>query len=286
MSVRSLLDAPTTARGLLPPATTDEEAPVRELRPRPTHVLGALAAPASVADYLRLVGGVETDRLVLGLVLHAAPGERAVVRPDRQWQASLVVRDTDVDASLRRHAASCGASVRVAVEALSSFDRPVAELGLAERYDAVHADVVVDRLGGRIARVVSRRATLTADEAAEIAERSLAASFMGSRRSIENLRDGLVEESHLDAVECVPAFLTALFALDGRIRPSNRHLRWELEAYPLADPAWPAVRVMHAARVIATTGAMFEQRNVMRDLARLARERGLGHAVDEHDLDA
>jgi hypothetical protein len=71
-------------------------------------------------------------------------------------------------------------------------------------------------------------------------------------RSLKSHRDGRPELAHLDAAESVPYLLTALFALDRRVRPYNKYLRWELERHPLSDPRWSVnLLLVDLRRIIA-----------------------------------
>ncbi len=274
-----------------PPTQEREEATRPQLRDvsAPTHSepesARELAATERVREgahaYLGLVAEAQRDDRVLGVVLVGAPGANAIVRPDGHWDVRLVVDASDIEACTRRYVTAPGDVVHACVVPVEHLEVRTESLSRGERYEAVHADVVIDRLDGRIARVVASRATVARGEGARLADRALRAYLDASLRSTTSLRDDLVVEAQLDAIESVSPFLSALFALHERVRPTSRYLRWELEAHPLGGPAWTADRVLTAARVIAGTGALFEQRRLLIDLEALARSRGLGTPFEE-----
>lgn len=92
-------------------------------------------------------------------------------------------------------------------------------------------------------------------------------------------------EAHLDAAESLSPFLTALFAIHGRVRPFNKFLRWELEEYPLGAETWSAKELLPRLEAITASGALDEQQALFRDVEQLAREHGLGSVIDGWEPD-
>lgn len=103
-----------------------------------------------------------------------------------------------------------------------------------EAYAFVHADVVHDRLGGRIAEIAAAKEFLPEDLSARAAPRALDAYINAAVRVAKGRRDGQLDASILDSAEAVEPALEAMFAMEARIRPYNRYLSWELERHPLA----------------------------------------------------
>ncbi len=52
-------------------------------------------------------------------------------------------------------------------------------------------------------------------------------------RPAKNRRDGNTEAAVLDAAESVASLLDVVFTVEGRVRPYNKFLRWELDIPPL-----------------------------------------------------
>ena len=82
-------------------------------------------------------------------------------------------------------------------------------------------------------------------------------------------------EGRLDASETIPPLLTTAFALEGRVRPFNKWLRYDLEREPLAIEG-----LVERIDRIRRDADLAEQRAMFRDVERLAREAGHGAAVD------
>lgn len=63
-------------------------------------------------------------------------------------------------------------------------------------------------------------------------------------RALKSDRDGRPLEGRLDAAESVPWWLDVVFTLEGRVRPYNKYLAWELREHPLGVPEWSAERLL------------------------------------------
>jgi hypothetical protein len=238
-------------------------------------------------DYTSLIEAARADDRVLGLVLTGSRGREAFVRPDSDWDVRLVVRDDALAEAERLFATPRGAPVEAVVFPLMGFEK-TGEIGSPDewdRYSYTHAQVVLDKLDGRITELVAAKGVLQPVEARDIAGRMLDTYINSYYRSAKNLRSEQRIESHLDASEPVPPFLSALFAMHDRVRPFKRFLRWELEQHPLGEETWDAEALLPRLQTITATGARDEQRRLFRDTERLAREHGLGSVVDGWETD-
>jgi len=180
--------------------------------------------------------------------------------------------------------------VEVAVFSLSGFRDRVGAIGSEnewDRYSYVNAQVVLDKLGGEIGRIVAEKGVLPAEAARVIAADALDTYINSYYRSARNVAGDLHLAALLDAAESIPPLLTALFALHQRVRPFNKFLRWELENFPLGEAIWQANLLLPRLEAIATRGDLGEQQRLFRDVERVAREHGLGGVVDgwEPDID-
>jgi hypothetical protein len=238
-------------------------------------------------DYDRLLTDAEADEDVLGLVLTGSRGRGVFARPDSDWDVRLIVRDEQLAEGDERFGTPHGSTVEVAVYSLAGFEDAGALGSTSEwdRYSYAHAEVVIDKLAGRIAELVVEKGTLPPPAAFEIAERELGAYINSYYRSAKNLHNGLLVEAHLDAAESISPFLTALFAMYGRVRPFNKFLRWELETFPLEDATWSASNLLPRLQEITAGGSIGTQQRLFRDSERLARERGLAAVVNGWEPD-
>jgi hypothetical protein len=238
-------------------------------------------------EYEELVEVARADERVLGLVLTGSRGRGVFVRPESDWDVRLVVSNDALRECEQRFETAHGSTVEVAVCSLAQFEQ-AGELGSPnewDRYSYAHAEVVLDKLDGRIAGLVAEKGVLPPREAHDVASRALDGYINSYHRSAQNAGLGLSIEARLDAAESVAPFLTALFAVHGRVRPFNKYLRWELETYPLGDALWGADALLPRLEAIVSTGALREQQTLFRDVEALARKHGLGEVVDSWEPD-
>ena len=139
----------------------------------------------------------------------------------------------------------------------------------------LHARVEVDKLDGEIRRLVDEKAQLRPDEARKLVVEALDSYINMLLRSLKNGEAGRVVAARLDAVESIPYLLTTLFAFDGRVRPFNKWLEYQVRRQPLSFP--DVVARVDALVRRPTPGA---QRRLFRDVERLARELGFGAEID------
>jgi hypothetical protein len=147
------------------------------------------------------------------------------------------------------------------------------------------AQIVLDRLDGRIARILADKGRLGADEAFQDASGWLDAYANSLYRSVKNHRDGQTLAARLDAADSIRSLLELLFALDRRPRPYNKYLEWELARHPL--PGWDTDVLLRAVDRISATGDVSQQRHLFVLVERVAREAGHGAVLDAwgDDLD-
>jgi predicted nucleotidyltransferase len=148
----------------------------------------------------------------------------------------------------------------------------------------LHARVLLDRTGGELERIVAEKLRVPADTRLERARRSLDAYVNSYHRSARNRMVGLDTAARLDAAESIALFLTAIFTLESRVRPFNKHLEWELRERPLGDGAWSADRLLpRLDRIVG--GSLADQQALFREVERVARAAGLGDVIDSWEPD-
>ena len=113
-----------------------------------------------------------------------------------------------------------------------------------------YAQVLRDDTGGRITEAVRRQATHTVDEARRMLldGDQLDGYINMAYRALKSDRDGRALERRLDAAESVHWWLDVVFTLEGRVRPYNKYLAWELREHPLSVPEWSAGQPAAAGR--------------------------------------
>ncbi|MEU7583001.1 hypothetical protein AB0B50_36130 [Streptomyces sp. NPDC041068] len=233
----------------------------------------------AIEDFEALVARAEADPAVVGLILSGSRAREGMATEHSDHDVYVVTADGAKPKSL---AGRRSTALDVVVLSLGEFrTRGLPGDAYAwDRYAFVHCEIVLDCLDGEIKELVARKATLDPDEARRLTDESLDAYINSLYRSVKSHRDGRAGAAHLDAAESVGWFLTALFALHGRVRPYNKYLEWELAKSPLGAPHWSLPQLLPTLRRILADGDLPTQRELFARLESSAREAGHGEVID------
>jgi hypothetical protein len=210
---------------------------------------------------------------VVGLYVFGSRGRNLMVDERSDWDVCVVLADREArDGFDREFPYAHGARVEIVSATLDGIRNERSEHG---RYAAAHADVVLDKTGGELSRVVAELESLPSGTRDAVVREALDGYINQTYRS---LRYG----TRLDAVEAVPYALRTIFALQDRVRPYNKYLEWELRHHPLEG--WTAEELPPLLdRVL--TGEPEAQHELFNLLEDQAREAGFGEVVDGWEPD-
>ena len=212
---------------------------------------------------------------VVGLYVFGSRGRDFMVDERSDWDVCVVLADPEACERFdREFPYTHGARVEIVSATLDGIRNESSEHG---RYAAAHADVVLDKTGGELTRVVAGQESLPTGSRDSVVRDALDAYINQTYRS---LRYG----TRLDAVEAIPYALRTIFALENRVRPYNKYLEWELRHHPL--DGWTADDLLPLLdRVL--TGERKAQHELFELIEEPARREGFGDVVDgwEPDVD-
>ena len=240
---------------------------------------------APEARFRELVAYAERDQGVLALFVFGSRSRDGFADESSDYDVGVVVREEALEAFDERWPYEHGAPVEIASTTLAGL-REHAEPGTTSewaRYQYAHVELLVDK-SGEVSAVLAEKARLPEEHRRTIAAHALDAYVNSTYRSLRNHDRGLHLAARLDAAESVPHLLTAIFAFEGRVRPFNKYLEWELREHPLREPAWGAELFLPRLERISA-GDAGEQRAMFRDLERVAREHGFGKVIDGWEPD-
>ncbi|MER7193793.1 hypothetical protein [Streptomyces flaveolus] len=215
------------------------------------------------------------DPAVVGLVLKGSQAHEGMITEHSDHDLYVVLAD-EATTELTRFTGHRTPELDLVILSLDEF-RAVGMPGF-ERYALARARIVLDRLGGAIARILADKARLAADEAVHSAGAWLDAYANSLYRSVKNDRDGHALAARLDAADSIRFLLELLFALDRRPRPYNKYLEWELARFPL--PGWNTELLLNAADHISATGDVSAQRRLFAQVEAAARRSGHDAVLD------
>jgi predicted nucleotidyltransferase len=196
--------------------------------------LGALAPLArdALAELL-----AREDPAVVGIVLTGSAGRgMATIRSD--VDVFVVREESGADRTVGRSSTIDEIPVTLAeLETTAPYGSP----GWGYRWSFAWAPVLRDETGGRLETAVRRQATVSDEEARAIllGDAARLDGFINlAYRALKHHRDGRPWAARLDCAEVMPWLLDVVFTLEGRVRPYNKFLAWELRTHPLAGADW------------------------------------------------
>lgn len=235
------------------------------------------------AAYRELLERARADARVVGVVVFGSRAAGPFVTDRSDVDAFVVVDGTEQEA--RRWQTAHGSPVEVWAMTLPAF-RAHAQPGDGAAWNRpalVRARVDLDKLEGEIGRIVDAKRRLSPAEAEALVRRALDDAINSVYRALRNIDGGRELAGRLDALESIAPLLTTVFALEGRVRPFNKWLEFELETEPLRTPAFADL----AARVasLISDPSPDRLRAAFRMLESSARAAGHGAVVDGWEPD-
>lgn len=234
-----------------------------------------------------LLERARSDDAVLAVFLFGSRGWGHAVDDASDFDVGVVLRDDEaLERFDRGFPHGRGGAVEVASDTLAGLGAHAAYGSPSEwaRPQYLHVRLLLDRTDGEVPRLLAEKRAVP-DEVRQARVPALLDTYVNAyHRSARNGLVGLDAAARLDAAESLPPFLTAIFMLERRVRPFNKHLEWELRERPLADGAWSADRLLpRLARIL--DGGLADQQALFRDVERAARAAGFGAVIDSWEPD-
>lgn len=185
-------------------------------------------------EFEKILDKAKKDDRIIGLILTGGRG-KGMFTENSDYDIAIITTDESVS-SVKEEYRGKQDIIDIGVLPISGFRIYVA-VGTAEewdRYTYAHIKAQIDKTG-EIQKIIDEKGILSKDQALKAAKGALGGYLNSLYRSVKNHRDGSSFASHFDACESLPWLLTFLFAVEGRVRPYNKFLKWELEKYPLIN---------------------------------------------------
>jgi hypothetical protein len=189
--------------------------------------------------YRALLQRARDDEAVVGVVVFGSRAAGPYAEAVSDVDAFVVLADAD-PAAIQRWQTSHGSPVEVWAMGLDEFRaHALPDTTTAwNRPALIRARVDLDNLDGEIGRIVDRKRRLDRDEAGALVDDALDGAINSMYRALRNLEGGRSLGGRMDALESLGPLLTAVFGLEGRVRPFNKWLVFELAEEPLRTPAF------------------------------------------------
>ena len=149
-----------------------------------------------------------------------------------------------------------------------------------DRYNFSHNKATIDKTG-EIQKTLDEKGLLPKNVRQKVVEDALDDYINQVYRSAKYFRDGNSLSAYLDATESMPPLMTAMYALEGRIKPYNKYFEWELENYPLALLPWPQKEFIADYKHLLETGDLSTQEKLFREIKKLFIEQDFKKIFDD-----
>jgi predicted nucleotidyltransferase len=238
------------------------------------------------AQFQHLVEDAANDGGVVGLFVFGSRSRSGFADEVSDYDVAVILAD---DAALsafdERWPYAHGSAVEVVTATLAQFKQH-AEIGTASewaRYQYAHLAPLIDKTG-EVGAILRSKERIPEPVVRDYAAAALGGYINSTYRSMRARMVNVERAARFDAAESIPYLLTAIFALEGRVKPFNKYLEWELVEHPLDDPKWSAENLMPMLdKVIA--GDLTAQQELFREVERASRLHGHDEAIDEWQPD-
>jgi hypothetical protein len=171
--------------------------------------------------YNQYLEEAKNDENILGYVLGGGRG-KGVSTEHSDYDVYVIVKDERLDEYKEKF------GQRIVKKAIDFFVYSISEfknyaaMGSGDewnRYNFAYLKAQVDRAG--IQEIIDEKGKMPEEKIKEVVESNLDSYINQYYRALKNNRDGNILAANLDGAESIPYFITALFAINGQIKPYN-----------------------------------------------------------------
>lgn len=232
--------------------------------------------------YQKILKEAESDSGVIGFVLGAGRGKGIVGRYS-DYDIAIVVPDELKDEYVKKYEKKYHQTevIDIGVYSLTDY-KHYAQWGAPDaphRYNFAYLKAVIDRTG-EIQKIIDEKGIIPPDKIREFVAAELDGYMNYYYRAVKNYRDGNITASHLDAAESTFPLLAILFGVEGRLRPYNKYLEWDLENHPLKLLPWPTDKFVEKIMKVICTGDINIQKEIFEKVCELFRSHGYEEVID------
>ncbi|MFA6415952.1 MAG: hypothetical protein WCW56_00505 [Candidatus Paceibacterota bacterium] len=231
--------------------------------------------------YDSFIEKAENDGRIIGIILSGGRGKDAQSE-NSDYDVILITTDEGFDSVKQDYPKSD--FIDSLPHAISEF-RDYAKSGTRSQYDKytfTHNKAVLDKTG-EIQKLVDDKGALEPDFIKKAVHDALGGYQNSLHRALKNTRDGNVLAGLLDASETIPRILNFIFALEGRVRPFNKFLAWELDNYPLEKLPMESKDLLLKIETIAKTGDVEIQKEILAMIRQMAIANGFSEEIADWD---
>ena len=233
--------------------------------------------------YNLLLEESKTNRYIVGLFFGGSRGkDKNFITRDSDMDVYIIILDTSPEEFKEKLKKYRSEWLESRIMTLTEF-RQYADWESNkkwDRYNFTHNKAIIDKTG-EIQILMNNKGELPLEVQKDVISDALDSYFNQVYRSAKYTRDGKDFSAYLDASESMPFLMTALYALEGRLRPYNKYFEWELHNYPLKLLPWSVDEFIEDYRHILQTGDFKTQSKIFKGVKKLFTENGFSSLINE-----
>lgn len=240
-----------------------------------------MASVKTDKEYQEIVEKIKQDKNVLAFWLDGARG-KGVVTKKSDYDGKMIVKNDVVRVYKKRYGSKQNPEIEISVmsvKELKEYAKYGSDLSW-DRYNFAHLKVMFDRTG-KIQKIIDGKSKLSKKEKDITIKNSLGAFINQVYRLEKDIRDKNLWAAKLEAIEAIPFFLEAIFALEGKVRPYNKHLSWELDNYPLNIFPWRKGELIRKLKSVIGKGQLHILHKLLVTIRPIFKSQGYKKEFDE-----
>jgi len=233
--------------------------------------------------YQKILQEAKNDPEVIGFILSAGRG-KGFVTENSDYDILIIVPDDKRDEYKEKYEKKYYSTeeIDIGVFSLSEFKTYAAwgSENAYHRYNFTYLKAQIDR-NGEIQKLIDGKGIIPVDRVREFVSGEFGKYINSYYRAIKNHRDGNMLASRLDGTESMFALIAILFGLEGRLRPYNKYLEWDLENHPLKLLPWSPQIFLENIKGVFATGDIEIQKDAFKSVCELCKIQGYNKVIDD-----
>ena len=232
-------------------------------------------------QFKKILAEAKNDPKVLAFWLDGSRGKGIFVTEHSDYDCTMIVKDEALDVYKEKYGKNADPDLELGVKTLPAFKKHAewqSEFAW-DRYNFAHLRPLIDKTG-EIQKLFDEKAAIPKDKTREFVSGALGAYLNQVYRSLKCFRDGDMPAARLEVAESVPPLLSALFGIEGRMKPYYKYLIWELKNYPLTALPWTADDFLKKVLHILATADRTTQQEILNGIEPIFRSAGYGEVFD------
>lgn len=225
--------------------------------------------PTLEEQYQSLIKTAQADSGVTGLILGGSRGKGIPTTDQSDYDILIIADDALVDGVRIKYAGL--KSDRLDLNVMSERELSIYGVWGSDtmwaRYGFAHVKTVIDKTG-RLQGWLDEQEGIPESGKNDAVKQSFDSYLNYTHRSLKSTRDLRQPAAHMAACDAMPLLISFLFAVEGRVRPYNEYIEWELTHHPLKGLTIDPQSFMKKIGAVLATGDV----QIQKELLELARK--------------